>query len=285
MQFRHFVLLALVCCSWVTHAATPQILLYPRPVSELDRRSEYPLKLLELALSKNNQAYRLAPTDVVMNKARVAAELMRGTVDVGWMVTSQERENQLQPIRICLFKGLGGWRIALINRDQQPAFAKIKTLADLQQYTAGQQQDWPDTSILKYSGIPVTTTSSYDPLFRMLAAKRFDWFPRNIMEVWAEADSVQELGITVESRVLVRYPSAYYFFVNKKNLALAQQIEAGLEKALKDGSFDRMLRDYHGDVIRKARVKERLIIDLPNPFLPKETPLKRKELWFQLKDG
>lgn len=285
MILRKLALTFLACASLISQAATPQILLYPRPVSEIDQRSTYPLKLLELALDKSGQQYKLMPSDVVMNKARVAAELARGSVDVGWMVTSQERENLLSPIRICIFKGLGGWRIALIHKNSQAAFSRIKTLGDLQQYTAGQQQDWPDTPILKHSGIPVSTTSSYDPLFRMLAAGRFDWFPRNIMEVWAEADSVQELGITVESHVLVRYPSAYYFFVNKKNPVLAQHIETGLEKALKDGSFDRLLREYHGDVIAKAKVKERLIIDLPNPFLPKETPVKRKDLWFQLKDG
>jgi len=284
MRFRTLLPLLLLFASFAAQATTP-ILIYPRPVSEIDRRSEYPLKLLELALSKSSQTYRLTPSDVVMNKARVAAELMRGTIDVGWMVTSQERENQLHPVRICVFKGLGGWRIALIQKDKQGTFSRIKTLSELKNFSAGQQQDWPDTPILQYSGIPVSTTSSYDPLFRMLAAGRFDWFPRNIMEVWAEADSMQELGIAVESHLLVRYPSAYYFFVNKKNVVLAQQIEAGLEKALKDGSFDRLLREYHGDVIAKARVKERLIIDLPNPFLPKETPLKRKELWFQLKDG
>lgn len=275
-------LLALSCIS--THAAA-SILLYPRPVSDLDHRSEYPLKLLELALSKSGQQYALVPSDVVMNKARVTAELTRGTLDVGWMVSSKERENALLPIRICIFKGLGGWRIALIRKENESSFAQIKTLADLQTFTAGQQQDWPDTPILQHSGITVTTTSSYDPLFRMLAAGRFEWFPRSIMEVWAEADSVKDLGIVVEPRVLIRYPSVYYFFVNKKNIALAKQIETGLEKALKDGSFDRMLREYHGDVIAKARIKERLIIDLPNPFLPKETPLKRKDLWFQLKDG
>jgi ABC-type amino acid transport substrate-binding protein len=278
-------MLLLACCPLVSRAAPTATLIYPRPVSESDHRSEYPLKLLELALAKSGHRYQLSASDVVMNKARVAAELARGTIDVGWMVSSQEREETLLPVRICIFKGLGGWRIALVRKESLPDFARIRTLGDLQQYTAGQQQDWPDTPILQHNGISVSTTSSYDPLFRMLAAGRFEWFPRSIMEVWAEADNARELGLVVEPHVLIRYPSVYYFFVNKKNPALARQIETGLEKALKDGSFDHLLREYHGDVIAKARLNERLVIDLPNPFLPQKTQVKRKELWFQLKDG
>lgn len=38
--------------------------------------------------------------------------------------------------------------------------------------------------------------------------------------------------------------------------------------------------EYHGDVLARANVKNRTIIELPNPFLPPLTPLKRKDLWF-----
>lgn len=262
-----------------------EVLTYPRPVSDADHRSEYPLRMLELALQKSGHSYKLRPSDLVMNKARVASELLQGKIDVAWMVTSMEREENLRPIRICIFKGLGGWRVALINQGDEARFAKVKSLADLQQLHAGQQEDWPDTAILRNSGIPVETTASYDPLFKMLQAHRFDWFPRNIMEIWAEAETYKKQGLVVEPTLLIRYPSAYYFFVNKKSPALAEQIEKGLEKALKDGSFDNLLREYHGDVIERAHIKSRRVIDLPNPMLPPATPLKRKELWFQIKDA
>lgn len=269
---------------WSVQAAEPVTLVYPCPVSNSDHRSEYPLQLLELALEKSGQNYQLKPSEFVMNKARVAAELATDTLDVGWMVTSNEREQKLLPVRICIFKGLGGWRLALVTRESVSLFAGITNLHDLQNFTAGQQADWPDTTILRDSGLQVVTTSNYDPLFLMLILKRIDWFPRNILEIWNEADAYEKKGIVVEPHVLVRYPSAYYFFVNKNNHALAGQIKLGLEKALKDGSFDRLLLEYHGDVIKKANIDSRLIIDLPNRVLPPETPLNRKELWFQLSD-
>lgn len=264
-----------------TFAAEPLSLIYPKPVSAFDRRSEYPLKLLELAMKKSGQAYTLMPSKLAMNKARVTEELVQGEqINVGWMVSSTEREERLLPIRICLFKGLGGWRISLIRKEDAETFSQIKNLDDLRRLIAGQQVDWPDTAILKASGIPVETTTSYDPLFQMLINNRFSWFPRSIPEIWAEAESYADQNLIVEPHILVRYPSVYYFFVNKKNANLATVIETGLEKALKDGSFDKLFMEYHGDVITKANVKKRLIIDLPNPYLPPRTPLKRKDLWF-----
>lgn len=277
------ILLARLLLLCGTAQAADFNLVYPRPVSGLDRRSEYPIKLLELALSKSGASYTLMPSQLVMNKARVAVELAQGhEINVGWMVTSAEREGLLHPIRICIFKGLGGWRVALIRKADLPQFAKIKNLADLRRYSAGQQADWPDTAILQASDIKVQTTSAYDPLFKMLIYKRFDWFPRSIPEIWAEAEAYKKENLVVEPHLLIRYPSAYYFFVNKRDTALAKALEKGLEAALKDGSFDRIFRDYHGDVIKLADVRKRLVIDLPNPYLPPATPLGRKELWFRV---
>lgn len=267
--------------AWHANAAETLSLVYPRPVSAFDHRSEYPLRLLELAMKESRQPFSLNPSTAVMNKARVTEELALGNeINVAWMVSSIERETRLLPIRICIFKGLGGWRIALIRKKDIDTFAKVQNLDDLRKLSAGQQIDWPDTAILRASGIPVETTTSYDPLFQMLINERFSWFPRSIPEIWAEAETYASKDLVVEPRLLVRYPSAYYFFVNSRDIKLAKTIEAGLEKALKNGSFDKLFLQYHGDVLARANVQKRVIIDLPNPFLPPQTPLKRKELWF-----
>lgn len=283
-RFGRLVLIALAWCFFSLQpafAGDTLSLVYPRPVSVFDRRSEYPLKLLELALQKSGKTFVLNPSSAVMNKARVTAELVLGNdINVGWMVTSMEREERLLPIRICIFKGLGGWRISLVTKDKLKTFAGVKNLDDLRKLKAGQQLDWPDTAILRASGIPVETTTTYDALFQMLIHSRFDWFPRSIPEIWAEAETFADKGVVVDPYVLVRYPSAYYFFVNKNDRSLAKTIEDGLEAALKDGSFDKLFLEYHGDVLVRANVKNRLVIDLPNPFLPPLTPLNRKDLWF-----
>lgn len=57
------------------------------------------------------------------------------------MTTSTERERTLLPIRICIYKGLGGWRLPLIRRDRLPEFAAITRLSQLTPYSVGQQAD------------------------------------------------------------------------------------------------------------------------------------------------
>ncbi len=262
-------------------AAFGQKIVYPRPVADFDKRSEYPLLLLRLALSKTENHYEPVPGENIMNKARVAVELAEGRLDVAWMVTNAERETALRPIRICVFKGLGGWRVALVTKENENLLAGVDSISSLCAYIAGQQFDWPDTAILQRNGIPVTTTASYDVLFKMLIAGRFDWFPRNIMEIWDEEKAWSSQGILVEPHLLVKYPSAYYFFVRRDNEALAHAIETGLEAALADGSLDALFLECHGDVFAKARVKNRRVIELANPYLPPLTPVDRKDLWYE----
>lgn len=262
-------------------AAFGQKIVYPRPVADFDKWSEYPLLLLRLALSKTENRYEPVPGENIMNKARVAVELAEGRLDVAWMVTNAERETALRPIRICVFKGLGGWRVALVKKENENLLAGVDSISSLCAYIAGQQFDWPDTAILQRNGIPVTTTASYDVLFKMLIAGRFDWFPRNIMEIWDEEKAWSSQGIRVEPHLLVKYPSAYYFFVRRDNEALARAIETGLEAALADGSLDALFLECHGDVFAKARVKDRRVIELANPYLPPLTPVGRKDLWYE----
>jgi hypothetical protein len=74
----------------------------------------------------------------------------------------------------------------LINRSDAAKFTKVKTLDDLRQLQAGQGHDWPDTEILRFNGLNVQVSASYESLFTMLRAQRFDYFPRSIIEIWDE---------------------------------------------------------------------------------------------------
>ena len=122
----------------------------------------------------------------------------------------------------------------------------------------------------------------YSGLFGMLNANRIDWVPRSVNEIWAEAARHPELAI--EPHIALHYPTADYFFVNRNNPALAENVRQGLEAALADGSFERLFYLHYGPLIQRARLDQRLIIELPNPLLSPETLLSRKELWFEADD-
>ena len=254
---------------------------YPRPLSKNDLRGVYPIKLLELAISKLETPYDLKASKAPMPQERALKTLRnRDGIDVVWTMTSNERENQLLPIRIPLYKGLIGWRLFLIKADNQVKFNSITNLAGLSQLIAGQGHDWPDTYIFNESGISVVSSPYYEGLFEMLAKNRFDYFPRSIVEIWGELDVRPELNLVVEKYILLRYPTAIYFFVNINDQQLANDIERGLNIAIEDGTFDSLFLEYNNDAINKASLSQRTIIDLPNPLLPPLTPLNNEALWF-----
>jgi hypothetical protein len=264
-------------------AAAIEIVRFPRPEFEGDRRFDYALRLLQLGLSKTGTPYRVELATIPMNQERQVSELEAGrTIDVAPIPSSAEREERLLPIRIPIAKGVLGWRIGLIRKNDQALFAGVNALEGLKRVRVAQGQEWPDTLILRANGIDVITSPRYESLFNMLVSERFDYFPRSVNEIWDELE--RNAGtLQVESRVALHYYYDAYFMVNKKSTRLAEDIREGLEKAVADGSFDRLFNEYHGERLRKARLGERIVIELKNPLLTPGTPTERAELWYRYK--
>ena len=116
----------------------------------------------------------------------------------------------------------------------------------------------------------------------MLKLKRFDYFPRSLIEIGDEAEAHKSNNIIIEPKLLMYYPTATYFFVNKENKELAYELKKGMEKIIKNGDFDKLFYKYHADFIKKSNLKNRTIIKLDNPILPAKTPLDKKHLWLNL---
>ncbi len=283
---RYHWLLACQICLLLLLTALPlqaqQVLVYPQAESDTDNRSSYPLKLLELALHKAGMDAQLRPSTRKMPQGRALIQLASGLdVDVVWSMTSKQREQDLLPIRIPIDKGLLGWRIFLIESSKQSRFAQINTLAQLKQLQAGQGHDWPDTLILRSNGLPVVGEAKYEGLFQLLKNGAIDYFPRSINEIQEEIHHHPGQGLAIETGIVLRYPAALYFFVNKNNQKLAQNIERGLRLAIKDGSFEKLFNQFHQKSIEQANLRGRKLFQLNNPLLPEATLLDQKELWFE----
>jgi hypothetical protein len=275
---------AIVCLIFAVPLPAPAAKLmavYPRGESSNDERSNYSTELLDLTLRSANVDYELRPSNAVMQQGRALSQLAVGNdVTVVVVVTSKERESNLLPIRIPLDKGLGGWRILLINKKMKRVFSEVETVDQLKHFIAGQGHDWPDTEILKANGLRVYGSDTYEGLFKMLQAGRIAYFPRSLHEIWDEEKNHRDMDIAVEDTIILRYPAALYYFVNKDNKALAAAIEKGLRILIKDGSFDKIFYKYYGDPITRSNLKKRKLLTLGNPLLPDATPLQQKELWF-----
>jgi len=265
---------------FVAQSAAAEVVRFPRPESEGDRRSEYALELLKLALSEMGPDYRVELADVPMSQDREVLELEAGrSIDVAPLPSSAEREARLLAVRIPINRGVLGLRLGLIRKGDAARLANVKTLDDLKHLRLAQGEAWPDTEILRANGVPVITAATYEGLFKMLAGGRFDYFPRSALEIWDEQASNADT-LEIEPHIALHYYYDAYYMVNRDNTRLAEIIRQGLEKAIADGSADRLFEQHYGERLRQLHLDKRVIIELKNPLLTPGTPVDRPELWY-----
>ena len=264
-----------LCLPLLAQAQTLTVKVPSRPINDLD--NEYQLKLLELALNRAGQPFKLEQVELNLNQFTLQQELRTGkTINVFWMGTSSALESSLIPIPIPLFRGLEGLRIAFIHRDAQETFNQVGSLADLKRLKAAQGVGWADNKILEQAGIP-TYAGRYNNLFRLVNdGDKLDFFPRGLVEAFAERRELaaQYPNLAIEQHLLLRYPFAEFFFVSPESPKLAKAIRIGLERAYADGSFMQFFHENPRirEALASANLEQRLSIPLVNPDM---TPLLR----------
>ncbi|MCM2678706.1 diguanylate cyclase [Echinimonas agarilytica] len=251
-----------------------------------NQKDTYFLNLINLALEKaaDQSHYQLTESASLMNQANLFEAVKGGDASILWAGTQPEYEDQMLPIRVPLLKGLQGHRLFIINRLQQANFSNIDSVSDLATLKAGQGRSWGDTSILQSSGLKVVTAVKKESLFYMVDGGRFDYFPLAVHEPWDEISDRSHLNLSVENDLLLIYPMPMYFFVSKSNPKLAKTLEAGLNSAIEDGSFDQLFYNTHHikQALQKSQLANRRVIRIDNPQLDALTPLDRKELWLDV---
>ncbi|MFM7970286.1 hypothetical protein ACF2JD_20500 [Aeromonas sp. A-5] len=264
-----------LCLPLLAQAQTLTVKVPSRPINDLD--SEYQLKLLELALDRAGQPYKLERVDLNLNQFTLQQELRKGkTINVFWMGTSSALESALIPVPIPLFRGLEGLRLSFIHSDAQEKFNQVNTLTDLKQLKAAQGVGWADNKILEQAGI-ATYAGRYSNLFRLINdGDKLDFFPRGLVEIFAERRELaaQYPNLAIEQHLLIRYPFAEFFFVSPESPKLAKAIQTGLERAYADGSFMTFFHENPRirEALASANLEQRVTISLPNPDM---TPLLR----------
>jgi hypothetical protein len=276
------ILMFFLSSAAAVHAQAPTKISSMPIVSDLDR---YAVELLKVVFEHTDGKYRLEPqTGEQRTQGRVIEDIKNGVTQIMWAATDPTLETELTPIRIPILKGFLGHRIFLIRKGDQAKFDRVRTLEDLKQLKLGQGTTWADTKIMKANGLNIVTTQKFAGLMYMLDGGRFDAFPRGVQEPWSEVNFAPGLELDVEKRIMLVYKMPMYFFTSKANTAIAKDIEMGLNRAISDGSFDKVF--FNDPAIRaaleKADIKNRLIFHLDNPTLSKETPIDRPELWLDV---
>ncbi|GLR69648.1 amino acid ABC transporter substrate-binding protein [Agaribacter marinus] len=265
-------------------SAAVWVITYPDSVIKHDERYVYPLSLLHLALEKTGVRYDIRPSSSPMRQEKSLKRLEENLeINLVWSMTDTQRENQLLPIRIPIAKGLIGWRMFLVHKEDPFLDTPISTLDDLLKYKPVQGIAWPDTKILQANGFNVITARDYNEAKALVSGRVADFFPRSVIEISSELAADEFKTLVIKPKLAIEYPSAMYFFVNKRNKTLAKLIETGLNRAIEDGSFDELFYSHFQQLLEELNFEGITYFELSNPLLPMSAQTHKPALWYRPK--
>lgn len=294
MRTRHLapLLLPLLFVAQSLMAQTSLRFVYPPPETPNDQRYAYYWDLLQAALEANKDSfgpYELKRFVTPMNadRALVEVESGKGLVNIITRGTNLDLESRLRPIPIPLDKGLVGFRLFLILKENQASLDKVQSLQDLQRFSIGQYATWTDVKILEANGFRTVPERSYEWLFHQLGAKRYPLFSRSVNEIQDEWQTHKNSipGLAIEERLMLYYPFPRYFFVprTEEGTRMAARIEDGLLRLRKSGEFESRYQAYKKLVLTDLKLAGRKVFKLSNPQLSDLAP-SDKYWWEDLAD-
>lgn len=253
-----------------------------KPHGQDDSRYRYVEILLEKVLERTGAFAQVAQATTQYSRDRLLQELIKGeNIHVIAEAPKPGWEDKLLPIRIPIRKGVQGYRLFLINKQDQAALAQVDTLEELQALPTGSGAQWSTRKVMEQAGFQVVTSEDYEALFKMLKLRRFVTFGRGINEVFKEQESFVggNENLIVEKTLCLFIPLPTYFFVSPAHPELAQVIEIGLKQMIADGSFDQHFLDFHHADLSRANLSERRIFSISNPNLSDQTPINEPSYW------
>ena len=267
---------SLFCCSLLlcsVSASASLVVHYRAAESDKDHRQIYNYRLLALALKKTRADYgdfTLKPAPA-MNTARMIHALKNNShehfvAEISYQDSFAKSTMDYVPFPIDL--GVVGYRICFIS----PRLARRPTLPAvlelLRHYSMGQGIGWADVAILRHNGFYVEEVGSYENMFRMVAAGRFDLLCRGINELFAEYEAHKQIPrLTYDRSIAFHYPLPRFFFVYYKDQALKARISLGLERAYADGSMQKLWQEEYQSSIDAADLSHRHLFKLENPAI------------------
>lgn len=253
-------------------AENPNAIVKFRYVYEEDARMDYPVRLLRTALAVSEAdfgPYSVQTVEEGFSRRREILEVITGErLNVLWAPALEVLKEETIKVPVPILKGLGGYRVFLIRRDNQEKFDRVENVAHLKLLLAGQGSGWRDVDIFRHNGMRVMTSPEFSSLFKMLSHGRFDYFPRGINEVISDFESFRHRfpNLKIEDRILLSYQKPVFFFVSNTAPAIAARLEAGLKSMQQSGEMEALWRRFHGELFSTLKVDERLVIRIDNPY-------------------
>jgi len=263
----------LVCSNISALAAEATVFTYRAAESKNDFRYEYDTNLLKLALESTvdtDGPYRLVPSPN-MNYARAHLYLKSNSlpnfiIKLSYNPDFEKRGLTFAPFPVDL--GIVGYRICFANPEITEQLSGVSSLKELNIFTHGQGTGWSDLEILQYNGFTVREVSSYESLFTMVAARRFDLFCRGANEFLDELTAHRHVqNLSYDKTFALFYPIPRFFYTNQANSRAMDRIHRGLMRAHENGSLLRLWLKHYKASIDFAELGKRRIIHLENPLV------------------
>nr|WP_320125698.1 hypothetical protein [uncultured Shewanella sp.] len=244
-----------------------------RSESNHDDRYKYTYDLLQLVIDATKADFgqaSLEVSDVIMSRNRILRELQDGqNINVIAEASSLEWNTKLIPIKIPIRKGIQGFRVFIIQKENVKSLAQITSIIQLTSLKTGSGSQWSTKVAMQQAGFEVIESVQYNSLFNMLSKGRFVTFGRGVNEAYQELKqfNLQYPNLVIDENILLHIPLATYFYISPNKPHLAQRIEVGLRRIINNGEFEKLFYKRHCDFLIKSKMNQRLIFKIDNPLI------------------
>lgn len=276
MTFQRFSLFTLLFSigiwTYIPNSYAVDTFIINPPESNNDHRYQYTYDLLTLIIEATNNDFGVGTiqiSDVVMSRNRIFRGLLEGkTVNVIAEASNSQWDEQLIPIKIPIRKGIQGFRVFIIKKQNLPIMANINTLAQLMALDTGSGSQWSSKAAMQNAGFNVIESIQYDNLFNMLSMGRFITFGRGVNEAFQEVEQFKQQypDLVVDDNILLHIPLATYYYVAPNQPRLATRIQEGLKRIIANGKFDELFYRRHCEFLLKSNINHRRVFKINNPL-------------------
>ncbi len=280
----HNLIIFLWLCLFTTSSAFSQSdkTVNARYLDNENHHSEYFSSLIKRALeltSESPQDYTLSPYKTPLPALRISYLAGKGkNINLFWAPAMPNFDVlNLIAIKQPLMKGLAGYRLLLINNDEQDTIAPMLTTNSLEQMRLAQVLGWVDNKIYKHNGFHIKAATSIDAMFTMLKAKRINAIPMGAHHIQQliEQNKANNSKLAIETSTVIYYSLPYIFYLNEKEIKLAKRLEEGLQLMQGNGDFEGLFNHYHKETLELLDINKRHIIELDSsPFTTMDNKLK-----------
>tara|TARA_R100000656_G_scaffold67598_1_gene51169 strand:+ start:82 stop:972 length:891 start_codon:yes stop_codon:yes gene_type:complete len=237
------------------------------------KRKTFDRQIIQLALEKTQGktgAFEMVPINIISRTHAITA-LNQNRYENFVMALSYEdillEEGNLIYIPFPVELGALSYRICYANERLKDSIKNIDQLEQLKPHKLGVGEGWLDAKIMQQAGLQIVTGSNITSLFRMTQAGRADIFCPSPTEYFHELAVEKQTDLQLDNKLALYYPLPKFLFAHKNNQALLDRIQQGIEIAYKDGSYIKLWRSVYVRDLKRAKLNERHLIKLDNPFI------------------